>query len=517
MRRYLYAGVFFAGCASLAVELSASRLLGNYFGSSNLVWATIIGLVLIYLSIGYTLGGKWADRSPEFRTFFTILLWASLLIGLVPLAARPILRVASQAFDQLRTAEMIGAFVSVLVLFSLPVTLLGTASPFAVRLALEDKETSGKTAGRIYSLSTLGSFIGTFLPVLVFIPTIGTYRTFVAISLMLMLPAWLGLWKTVDLKTALKFLWIPAVLAVATVYGLQGPDKIAESIIYEGESAYNYIQVQEINNFRILRLNEGQGIHSIYHPEIENFHGYWEQVLIAPFFYPAGDNPLDVSRIAILGLAAGTSANQAAAVFPDVEIDGFEIDPDIVDIGYRYFDMNQTSLKVYVQDARWGISHSDNLYDIISVDAFHPPYIPWHLTTREFFFEILEKLSNKGTLVINVVRIYDDRRLVDALYTTIASVFPSVYVVDIPDTFNSMIFATKNSTFFDNLISNYTIYSASPDLSSLLLNGMEIAILNQKPAPDDGIIFTDDLAPVERITNAMIFDLFFSENVGELH
>src|SRR5574340_1529786 len=89
MRRYLYVAVFFSGLASLAVEFSASRLLGNYFGSSNLVWASIVGLILIYLTAGYFLGGKWADRSPHYSTLYKILSWAGLAIGLVPLASRP--------------------------------------------------------------------------------------------------------------------------------------------------------------------------------------------------------------------------------------------------------------------------------------------------------------------------------------------------------------------------------------------------------------------------------------------
>ena len=513
MRRYLYLGVFFAGCASLAVEMSASRLLGNYFGSSNLVWAVIIGLILIYLSVGYTIGGKWADRSPKLETFFTILAWASLLIGLVPLAARPILRAASQAFDNMQIAIMVGAFVSVLALFSLPVTLLGTASPFAVRLALEEKEHSGEVAGRIYTLSTLGSFLGTFLPVLLLIPSIGTYRTFVAIAAGLMLVVLFCLGMTAGFKPVLKLAWMPVLLALATFIGLRGFDKQAEGIIYEGESAYNYIQVQEINDYRLLRLNEGQGIHSIYHPTRDNFNGSWEQVLAAPYFNAAPTTRADVKEIALLGLAAGTSAREAYQVYPQANIDGFEIDPEIVSVGYDLFHMDVPTLNVYVQDARWGLSHTDARYDIISIDAYKPPYIPWHLTTREFFQQTYDHLSDNGALVINVARILDDRSLVDALYTTIHAVYPSVYIVDIPDTLNSMIFATRQPTQTDNLIANYIALNEDPATPNLLLSTLETAILNIQPEPQEGTLFTDDKAPVEWITNAMIMAVFSSDQI----
>ena len=516
MRRYLYLGVFFAGCASLAVEMSASRLLGNYYGSSNLVWAIIIGLILIYLSVGYTIGGKWADRSPEFSTFFTILAWASLLIGLVPLAARPILRTASQAFDNMQVGVMVGAFISVLALFSLPVTLLGTASPFAVRLALQEKEHSGVVVGKIYTLSTLGSFLGTFLPVLLLIPAIGTYRTFVAISAGLMLVTFFCLAMTAGFKPVLKLAWMPLVLTLATFIGLRGFDKQAEGIIYEGESAYNYIQVQEINDYRLLRLNEGQGIHSIYHPTRENFNGSWEQVLVAPYFNTAPISTEVVSEIALLGLAAGTSAREAYQVYPQAAIDGFEIDPEIVSVGYDLFHMDVPTLNVYVEDARWGLSHTDARYDIISIDAYKPPYIPWHLTTQEFFQQTYDHLSDSGALVINVARILDNRRLVDSLYATIHAVYPSVYIVDIPDTLNSMIFATRQPTQADNLIDNYIALSKNSDTPNLLLSTLETAILNIQPQPQDGTLFTDDKAPVEWITNAMILDVFRSDQIEAL-
>ena len=510
MRRYLYMGVFFSGCTSLAVELSASRLLGNYFGSSNLVWASIIGLILIYLSVGYSIGGKWADRSPDYSTFFSILCWASLLVGFIPLASRPILQIASEAFDKLQIGALIGSVTTVLILFSAPVILLGTASPFAVRLALKDKNTSGLVAGKIYTVSTLGSFIGTFLPVLFLIPAVGTYRTFIVLSAMLMSASIIGLWKTVSIHSALRFIWMPFILATASIWGLSGFDKKAQNIVYEKESAYNYIQVQELDGYRLLRLNEGQGIHSIYHPDQMNYHGPWEQILTAPFLNPPSSNPQKIDRIAILGLAAGTSANQAAFVFEDAEIDGFEIDPLIIEVGYDFFGLENSDPNIFIQDARWGISTSNQQYDIISVDAYRPPYIPWHMTTREFFIEIREHLTEDGVMVINVARIFDDRRLVNALFQTINSVFPSIYVIDLPETLNSIIFASRNMTEEENLIRNYILLRNDPSTPEILLSALELAIINNQPPPGGGMVLTDDHAPVERIINSMIFDLFSS-------
>ena len=516
MRRYLYLGVFSAGAATLAVELSASRLLGNYFGSSNLVWAVIIGLILIYLSIGYSIGGKWADRSPKHETFFVILIWAALFIGIIPLASRPILKFASNAFDHMQTTAMIGSFLSVLLLFSIPITLLGTASPFAIRLALDNNKDTGKTAGRIYAISTAGSFIGTFLPVLILIPTIGTYRTFISISLFLMVVSLLGIWAAVNLRKMIVYLWMPLLIIILSIIGLRGFDKQAQGIIFEGESAYNYVQVQEINDYTILRINEGQGIHSIAHPTQTDFQSYWEQVLSAPFFNPAPIHQDQIKRIAILGLAGGTSANQIRIAYPQTIVDGYEIDREIINVGFKYFGLRNNNLNIYVEDARWGITHNENIYQVINVDAYDPPYIPWHLTTREFFTEIFNHLSDDGVIVINVARIFEERGLLNSLFQTIDSVFPSTYIVDVPGSFNSMIFATKSPTSENNLIDNYITLMSEPDSHPLILAALERTILNMQSPPSEGIIFTDDKAPVEWITNSMISDFLLSEEMVNL-
>jgi spermidine synthase len=504
MRKYLYFSVFASGMTTLAVEISASRLLGNIFGTSNLVWASIIGLILIYLTVGYFLGGRWADRSPYQRTMYLIMAWGAFLIGVVPLVANPVLRLAADAFDHLQVGVLFGAFAGVLILFSIPVTLLGTISPFAIRLAIRTPTEAGTVSGRIYAISTLGAFVGTFLPVLLFIPTIGTTMTFIVFSLFLMLVAITGLWLSSGWKVALPWIWMPIAIVVLVVLGLGRGVKSTPGQIFETESEYNYIQVLEVDGYRYLRLNEGQGIHSAYHPKEINYYGPWKQFLAAPFFNQPPTMPEDVQSIAIVGLAAGTTAHQATEVFGPFPIDGFEIDPQIIEVGERYFDMNQINLNAMAQDGRWGLERSKKKYDLIVLDAYRPPYIPWHLTTLEFLQNVQDHLTEKGAVAINVGRAPGDRRLIDVMVSTLQKVFPSVYVMDVPETFNSIIYATTQPTTADNLYLNFIGLADRADVHPLLIDALQTTVLNQQPLPESTNIFTDDLAPVEWITNNMV-------------
>lgn len=508
--------VFVSGLVSLAVEFAASRLLGNYFGTSNLVWASIVGLILIYLTAGYFIGGAWADKSPKYETLYKILAWASLTVGLVPLASRPILQMASEAFDQLKMGVLVGSFSVVMVLFIIPVTLIGMASPFAIRLAITEKEQAGKISGRIYAISTLGSFIGTFIPELVLIPTIGTYRTFLVLAGLLMITSFIGLAMTAGWRKLLPLAWMPLVIAALFWFGVLGTDKKTPGLVYESESSYNYIQVIDQDEYYFLRLNEGQGVHSIYKSDQLFFNGPWEQVIAAPFFNPAPIKPADITDIAIIGLAAGTTARDAAAVFPNAVIDGIEIDPKIVEAGRKYFDMNEPNLNVIVQDGRWAIKNSAKKYDIISVDAYRPPYIPWHMTTQEFFQTLKDHLKEDGVVVINIGRSSNDRRLIGSLYATIHSVFPSLYVTDLSESFNSILFATNSETILNNFLDNYMALYNDSKTPPLILQVMSATYDGLQDHTEPGMVFTDDHAPIEQITNSIIVDYIFSGGLESL-
>ncbi len=510
MRRYLYFSVFSSGLVTLTVELTASRLLGSVFGTSNLVWASIIGLILIYLTLGYFLGGKLADRSPNFNTFFVVMLWGAFTAGVVPLVSRPVLKFAASAFDHLQMGDLFGSFVAVMILFVVPVTLLGMMSPFAIRLAIKRPEEAGVVSGRIYAISTLGSFIGTFLPVLVLIPLLGTTATFISASVFLIAVALVGLGISEGWKKAIVWLWMPVVIGVLAWLWAGGKFKSSEGQIYEVESAYNYIEVLEREGFTMLRLNDGQGVHSMYHPDILDYAGPWSQFLAGPFFNQPNYGLDNVKRIAIIGLAAGTTARQATAIFGEVPIDGYEIDPKIIEVGRNYFGMTMPNLNAIAVDGRWGLEKSGQVYSLIAIDAYRPPYIPWHLTTREFFELTHEHLSEDGVLVINVGRSPSDRSLIDALVTTLSLVFPSIHVMDIPNTLNTMVYATVQPTTMDYLIANYTWLSQDAAVHPLLVTAIGRVIVNQQPVPEATIVFTDDKAPVEWVVNKMVLDFILA-------
>src|SRR5918996_6649057 len=185
--------VFAGGFASIGVELSASRLLAPFFGSSTFIWASLIGLTLAFLSLGYFLGGRLADRRPEPDVLYAVAAVAAVAIGMIPFVARPLLSGSLEAFRELNAGAFYGSLAGTLLLLAPPVTLLGFISPFAIRLQLSDVASAGKTAGSLYALSTIGSITGSFAPVLVLIPLIGTAATFIALSLALLVPAVGGL------------------------------------------------------------------------------------------------------------------------------------------------------------------------------------------------------------------------------------------------------------------------------------------------------------------------------------
>jgi spermidine synthase len=488
--------VFAGGAGTLATEIAASRLLAPYFGSSTIVWANIIGLILVYLALGYWLGGKVADRRPEPRLLGLIVIVAALFIAVLPFVARPILDLAVRGLDAVSVGAVVGSFFAALALFAVPVTLLGAVSPFAIRLALGDVGEAGTVAGRLYALSTVGSILGTFVSALVTIPLVGTQRTMLGAAALLVLAASLVLgnrWQIVTLAVA-ALLFIPA----ATI-------KASPGLLYETESQYQYIQVlQRRDGSRVLKLNEGIAVHSIWYPHSVFTGGEWDMFLVAP---PLADRP--VRSMLVIGNAGGTIARAYGRLYPAVDIDGVEIDPKVTEAGRRYLGLGDNpNLHVITADGRPFLQRTDRRYDVIAVDAYRQPYIPFYLATQEFFRLARQHLNPGGVLALNVAAVEDDQRLARAVGTTLLSVFPQAWRWK-PLRFNELILA------FDRPVSEAELRrrvgAISPAARAL------VPLFREEAAPviPEGEALTDDRAPVEWLTDRMIID--FVARGGEVH
>ncbi|ACL23850.1 spermidine synthase [Chloroflexus aggregans] len=533
--RLLLAVVFLAGIGTLGIEMVMPRMLAPFFGTSQPIWAVVIGMTLVYLAIGYRLGGLVADRRPDWRLLFQLIGWAGLSCAVIPFIARPILSTAQGALRNVAAGGFLAALIGVILLFAIPVTLMAMVSPFAIRLQLRyaaDIARAGRTAGTISALSTIGSIVGTFLTVLVLIPAIGVAST------LFLFAGFLVVLSLIGLRDPRGLLLVITVVVLAGAYQLTtGVIKAADCrncrLIAEFESDYNYIQVAEqeitysngvVDRRRVLILNEGLAFHSIYRLKYRETGdpldlltdgGPWDYFTVAPYLYPDTD-PADVRSLALLGAAAGSIAQQFLAIYgPDTIIDAVEIDRTISEVGRRYFDMADGSpqapyFTTYNEDARYWLATTDRRYDVIGMDAYHQPYIPFHLTTVEFFREVKAKLNPRGVAVVNAGRpASGDDRLVNALASTMLAVFPQVYIID--TRFNNAIIIGVNQPVGDGIV-HFIENAARIDIPALqlvmawsLYEGRFGPLREFTPEMAQFRPFTDDHAPVEQLIDGIIF------------
>jgi spermidine synthase len=477
--------VFGAGIGALATEITASRLLAPYFGSSTIVWANLIGIVLAALALGYWLGGRVADRRPRAGLLGSIVLASAICVAAIPFVSEPFLDLTVEGLDEASAGAVIGSFVAVLLLCAPPVVLLGMVSPFAIRLAVSSVETAGSVAGRLYALSTAGSLLGTFLPALVLIPAIGTQRTFLVVAALLALSSCFLL--------GARYLVVAALLAALLAIP-PGAVKAHEGLLHEETSYHQYIQVvEEDDGRRLLYLNEGVAVHSVWRRDSVLTGGVWDAFLALP---PLLGRPLE--RVAILGNAAGTTARALGVYYPEAEIDGVELDPAVSRVGRRYFGLEDNPrLTVHDADARPFLRQADERYDLVVVDAYHQPYVPFYLATREFFALVRERLAPGGILALNVAAVPDDKGLVRAIGRTLAAELPQV--LEWPALrFNTLVLGLSAPLAQDEL--ERRLREGPADLAPL----RELLARDARPLTAEGRPWTDDRAPVEWVTDRMI-------------
>ncbi|HEY5161085.1 MAG TPA: fused MFS/spermidine synthase [Gaiellaceae bacterium] len=480
--------VFLAGSGSMATEICASRLLAPYFGDSTMVWANIIGLILASLSLGYWLGGRLADRRPSPTLLGAVVLAAALCVAVVPFVAHPLLERGANGIGQLAVGAVVGSFFAALILFAPPVVALGMVAPFAIRLSLDraSEGTAGDTAGTVFALSTAGSLLGTFVPALLSIPLVGTQRTLLGTSMLLA--------ATSALVLGRRGL-VPVACIAALVALPPGAIRPGSGVLYEGESAYQFVRVVQDGNERVLELNEGVVAHSVYDPRGVLTGGYWDLFLVPPSLL---DHP--VRRVAILGNAGGTVARAYRRFYPQARIDGVEIDPKVSSIGERFFGLRPGPLlHLYNEDARPFLLSHEFRYDIICVDAYRQPYVPFYLATREFYELVRSRLRTGGIVALNVASLPRDHALVEQTAGTLATVFNRVYRWQALR-FNALVIG------LDRPLTPASITRARHAAPARLRPLVRLLERQAEPVAPAHDPWTDDRAPVEWVVDRMIIN-----------
>lgn len=489
---FLYATGFFSGMSVMAIELGASRLLAPYFSSSQIVWTVIIGTIMIAMAIGNVWGGRSADRNPDPRKLYFRILLVAVWTALIPFAGKYIIAGITVLLALFVNSNFLvwASFASCIVLFVFPLMMLGTVTPSLIKYATESLDDNGKTVGELEALGTIGSIIGTFTPTFITIPTLGTSRTFLLFAAILAVIS--GIFFIVDSGKGKRIVCIIlSVIVVASAF-MPVTDSFAfweDDIVYEGESIYNYLQVKETENSVILSTNVAVGVQSIMMKDGRLTGMYYDYAMAAPLMT---DCP-ETAEMLILGLGTGTYANQCLTYFPEMQIEGVEIDEDITELAREYFNLSD-KVKVTVEDGRAYLSQA-GMYDVIMVDAYQDITIPFQMSTVEFFTEVKAHLKENGVMVVNMnMTSSGEGGINDYLCDTIASVFPNTFTVDVSNNTNTELFASAG----DGMLERFKENRSRLEDEALSVHMQKVSGSLKAVTAGDKIL-TDDKAPVEML------------------
>ncbi len=507
----LYITSFMAGMTVMAVELSCSRLLAPYFSSSSIVWTIIIGLIMIGMSIGNILGGRSADKHKSLGRLYFYIWIASIWIALIPFVGKYIISLiiglVVLVFPGSQLINM-GAALSCLVIFTLPLTLLGFVSPYLAKLGIRDMQESGKVVGKINACNTIGSIIGTFVPTFFTIPYIGTSKTFLLFALLLNVVClmYFILNKKKAFRnivtTVLIFVFLLIPFADSYAYWKTG-------LLYEDESLYNYLQVEETEDSVILSTNVAFGVQSIYKKDGSLSGYYYEYALMAPFFMKEASLEKDMD-VLVLGLGTGTYPKQLKKYFPNVETDAVEIDKKIADLAGKYFNFTEDEANVYIGDGRMFFNDpAAKTYDIILADAYQDITVPFHMSTQEFFNTVKSHLKPGGILIVNInMKSGNFTGVPEYLANTVKSCFAKVYKTDLSMVTNSLLFASDDANMLENFRRNLP-ESIGPDHDLYQISRYVDSHLDEMT--DETLLLKDDLAPVEILGQKSLNEIVSTE------
>jgi spermidine synthase len=519
-----------AGAVLLGVEIAASRVLAPAFGTSIFVWGSLIGVVLAGLAAGYWLGGMLADRYPRSLLLVAVMATGAAAVLAVPLVDGPVLDWVVERDPGPRASPLLAATI----LFLPASVILAAVSPIAVRLRARSVGSVGRTAGRLFALSTAGSIAGTIGTAFWLVPELGTGQLF-AFAAVALLAAALVVAAVERLPAAMAVAAAGAVAAAAVgmsiapdragtlsaaasrnwspLYVERGrPVKTADTwvdstldVLVDRETRYHHVFVVDDADTRYLRFD------SLVQSAMFKRAPFRTRLRYSDFFSLALAYRPTSRDVLAIGLGGGSSPKRLWRDFPQLRIQAVEIDPVVRDVAYRYFHLpHDPRLTVAVDDGRSYLErNAGRRWDAILIDAFYADSIPFHLFTAEFLEQVRKHLRPGGVVLVNTIGATagEGSQLERAIYRTYRSAFATVVLhpVSLPgqdsptDVRNLMLVATDApAPSRDFLLQRWTElrreHPTAPDLAQPIRDRID------RPLDLDGVpILTDDYAPTDSL------------------
>ncbi|MBD3248150.1 spermidine synthase, partial [Candidatus Falkowbacteria bacterium] len=485
--------VFICGASLMTLELVGSRVLAPYVGTSIIVWTSLIGIILGFLSLGYWWGGRIADNKPSERTLSFIIFLSSFFVFFIIIANSHILYFIRERIESV----YVGAVLGTLTLFAIPSFLLGIVSPYAIRLKMKSLNSSGKTVGNLYAISTIGSIVGTFSAGFFLIPFLGTIKILYLITILLVLASLLVAVKHYFKIKAASILLFVICFSMPLSFNAAAETDDLIDIDTKYSRIWLYPSKAPDVPRPVLRLTTDPfSVQSAMFLDRDDdlVFKYTKYFRLADHFDP------DIKKALMIGGAAYSYPKDFLKKHPESELTVVEIDPGMTKIAREYFNLSDDHrLRIVHQDGRAFLNKNKEKFDVIYMDAFTSKLsVPYQLTTREAMQRIYNSLQDDGVFIFNIASALEGKKskFLQAEFKTCRSVFKQAYVLPV-DTFK----AEK----VQNLILIAFKHDHEVDFSSdnSEYNGF-LSRLWQKDIDTDLPILTDDYAPVDHYIKNLI-------------
>ena len=474
--------VFLSGAIGMGLELIAARVLSPYVGSSNVVWTSIIGIILVSMSLGYWLGGKKADKEASGNVLSRLLLGSALFTSIIPLLETIVVK----EFAGIVSNLIVAAILCAIIVFSIPSFILAMISPFAVKMKSMQETEIGSLSGRISSLSTIGSITGTFLMGFVLIPNIGVTNINIGITILLVVMSILAR-DDINKKYILSTISLVVVMIILMFIGKWVFKLANPEILVDTDSQYSRIWVKQVNTAKTTykTLQVDTGLESYIDTETGEMGAMYLR------YYDLFEYlNKDAKSTLMIGGAAYTYPIHYLQKYEDKTIDVVEIDEKMTQIAEEQFGLNTKDerLKIYTQDGRSYLNYSENKYDTILIDAFKGLNAPFELTTYEALIHAKNMLNDNGIVLTNIISSLEgeDADFIKYEYATYKAVFDDVKIFQVQD---------RDYTESQNLI--LVGIKGNPQINEdkyeEYKNYLNMEITNFKTGKN---IVTDDFAPI---------------------